>query len=357
MLQQFTQPIWIRRLAIVICCATLPLIFIGGLVTTTDAGMAVPDWPNTYGYNLFLYPWTTWIAGPWDLFVEHGHRLLAASLGMLCILMCVVTWKSSLSKTTKWLTVVTLLMVIGQGILGGQRVNFDARFLAMLHGITGPIVFALTMIQVAAINNEMRNTQALLNGLPQLNSTQGNSYVFPLAALTTLLSYGQLVLGAQLRHGIEWLNAHQFRAIGIFHMIGASVITLAIVVLWFLARKSSPQVRRGSRWLLTLIVVQLFFGFGTWLVNFGWPGSSENVPAWVWNYLPQQPIARSMQQTLTTTTHVALGSLILGIGAALTFVAWRQRSAILETNTALSPNSTHRESNVLRTQPAAGGLA
>ena len=80
MLQQFTQPIWIRRLAIVICCATLPLIFIGGLVTTTDAGMAVPDWPNTYGYNLFLYPWTTWFAGPWDLFVEHGHRLLAALL-------------------------------------------------------------------------------------------------------------------------------------------------------------------------------------------------------------------------------------------------------------------------------------
>ena len=59
-------------------------------MTTTDAGMAVPDWPNTYGYNLFLYPWQTWLAGPWDLFIEHGHRLLAATVGMLTIALLVV---------------------------------------------------------------------------------------------------------------------------------------------------------------------------------------------------------------------------------------------------------------------------
>ena len=62
-------------------CATFPLIWVGGLVTTYDAGMAVPDWPNTYGYNLFLYPWQTWIDGPWDLFIEHGHRLFGALVG------------------------------------------------------------------------------------------------------------------------------------------------------------------------------------------------------------------------------------------------------------------------------------
>src|SRR3954471_6014779 len=120
-LDKRTSP-WPHRWAVALACATFPLVWVGGLVTTTDAGMAVPDWPNTYGYNMFLYPWTTWFAGPWDLFVEHGHRLLAASLGLLCIVMCVATWKSSLSNFFKWLTVVTLLMVIGQGILGGQRV-------------------------------------------------------------------------------------------------------------------------------------------------------------------------------------------------------------------------------------------
>ena len=73
---------WPHRLAVLLVCATFPLIWVGGLVTTYDAGMAVPDWPTTYGYNLFLYPWQTWLAGPWDLFIEHGHRLLG-SLGGL----------------------------------------------------------------------------------------------------------------------------------------------------------------------------------------------------------------------------------------------------------------------------------
>ncbi len=354
MLQRFTQPIWIRRLAIVICCATLPLIFIGGLVTTTDAGMAVPDWPNTYGYNMFLYPWTTWIAGPWDLFVEHGHRLLAASLGLLCILMCVVAWKSNLSKTFKLLTVATLLMVIGQGILGGQRVNFDARFLAMLHGITGPIVFAMTMIQVAAISRELG-----VDAKQPAHPSPTKPLLFPLAMLTTLLAYGQLVLGAQLRHGIEWLSAHQFRSLGIFHMIGASIITLVIVVLFFAARHAPAQQRSASRWLLALIVMQLCFGTATWLVNFGWPGNYDNMPVVLRDLVPANPTARSMSQTLTTTTHVALGSLILGTAAALTYVSWFARRAVEAAEQAPASRPAKRETKVLRTmtaEVAAGGV-
>ncbi len=78
---------WPHRVAVVLCCATFPLIWIGGLVTTHDAGMAVPDWPNTFGYNLFLYPYSEWFAAPWDLFIEHGHRLLAAAVGMLTIVL------------------------------------------------------------------------------------------------------------------------------------------------------------------------------------------------------------------------------------------------------------------------------
>ena len=74
-----------HRWAVGGACATFPLIWVGGLVTKYDAGMAVPDWPSTFGYNLFLYPWTTWLFGPWDLFIEHGHRLLGALVGMLTI--------------------------------------------------------------------------------------------------------------------------------------------------------------------------------------------------------------------------------------------------------------------------------
>ena len=84
---------WPHRWAVALACATFPLVWVGGLVTTTDAGMAVPDWPNTYGYNLFLYPWQTWLAGPWDIFVEHGHRLLGATVGMMTIGLLAVLWR------------------------------------------------------------------------------------------------------------------------------------------------------------------------------------------------------------------------------------------------------------------------
>ena len=76
---------WPYRLAVLLAAATFPLISVGGLVTSYDAGMAVPDWPNTYGYNLLLYPWTTWLFGPWDLFLEHGHRLLGVLVGLLAM--------------------------------------------------------------------------------------------------------------------------------------------------------------------------------------------------------------------------------------------------------------------------------
>ena len=80
---------WPHRLAVALALVTFPLLFVGGLVTTYDAGMAVPDWPGTYGYNLFLYPWQSWLAAPWDLFIEHGHRLLGSVAGLVSIALVV----------------------------------------------------------------------------------------------------------------------------------------------------------------------------------------------------------------------------------------------------------------------------
>src|SRR3954453_2556847 len=90
--EQIVRSPWPHRLAVVLAAATFPLLWVGGLVTTTKAGMAVPDWPSTYGYNLFLYPWETWLYGPGDLFIEHGHRLFAALVGLLTIVLVVLTW-------------------------------------------------------------------------------------------------------------------------------------------------------------------------------------------------------------------------------------------------------------------------
>ena len=79
-----------------------PLIWVGGLVTTHDAGMAVPDWPGTYGYNLFLYPLSTWLYGPFDLLIEHGHRLLGSWVGFLVILLCIWAWNTESRGWYRW---------------------------------------------------------------------------------------------------------------------------------------------------------------------------------------------------------------------------------------------------------------
>src|SRR6185295_8760789 len=98
------------------------------------AGMAVPDWPNTYGYNLILYPWETWVYGPWQLFVEHGHRLFAAAVGLLTIAMCVAVWMGDDRTWVRRLAGVAVLAVIFQGSLGGLRVIQDKVLLAEIHG-------------------------------------------------------------------------------------------------------------------------------------------------------------------------------------------------------------------------------
>src|SRR5438477_1424482 len=139
---QFRFSAWPHRLAVALALVTFPLIWVGGLVTTYDAGMAVPDWPGTYGYNLLRYPWQTWLAGPWDLFIEHGHRLLGATAGFIAIALVAVVL---ITDRRRWLFAAScgaLTLVVFQGLLGGARVLLDARLVALLHGCIGPLFFA-----------------------------------------------------------------------------------------------------------------------------------------------------------------------------------------------------------------------
>src|SRR5262245_14107832 len=107
---------WPHRLAVALALVTFPPIWVGGLVTTYDARMAVPDWPGTYGYKLLRYPWQTWFAGPWDLFIEHGHRLLGATAGIIAIALVTVVL---ITDRRRWLIAAAcgaLALVIFQGI-------------------------------------------------------------------------------------------------------------------------------------------------------------------------------------------------------------------------------------------------
>src|SRR5437588_5766919 len=105
----------LHRLALLTAAATFPLIFMGGLVTSHGAGLAVPDWPNSFGYNMFLFPPSRWVGG---IFYEHTHRLMGTVVGMLSIALTVWAWRTELRRWVRWLVTGLLLAVCVQGTLG-----------------------------------------------------------------------------------------------------------------------------------------------------------------------------------------------------------------------------------------------
>jgi cytochrome c oxidase assembly protein subunit 15 len=294
---------WPHRLAVLLVCATFPLIWVGGLVTTYEAGMAVPDWPNTYGYNLFLYPWQTWLLGPWDLFIEHGHRLLGALVGLLTIALAVVLWLKDERRWLRWLGLLAIVAVVGQGLLGGLRVLLDERLLAKIHGCFGPAFFGLCVALAVFTSRLWRESPP-----PRLDLRAGKLQRMTL--LTTFLAYAQIVLGAQLRHISIGLEAGAFRVLVLFHLFMAAMLTLHVALLAALvlrAFRDQPALVRPALALLVLIGVQLALGVGTWVFNYGWPN-------WLGDYAWGQRllvVQESQRQTLTTTAHVAGGSLVL----------------------------------------------
>ena len=132
----------VHYLAVVNAVATLLLLFVGGLVTSKGAGLAVPDWPTTFGANPFLYPWSK-MAG--DIFYEHSHRLLASAVGLLTILLAFVLWLREPRRWLRRLGIAALALVIIQGVLGGLRVVLLEQTLAIIHACFAQGFFALAV--------------------------------------------------------------------------------------------------------------------------------------------------------------------------------------------------------------------
>jgi heme a synthase len=305
---------WPHRWAVALACATFPLVWVGGLVTTTDAGMAVPDWPNTYGYNLFLYPWQSWLAGPWDLFVEHGHRMLAGTVGLITVGMLFVLMRVEPRKWVRGMGFAALALVIFQGALGGMRVLFDERTLAMLHGMTGPLFFGLT-VALAVITSRI-----WLSGSD--SAIRSGRRIQILATVTVVLAYLQIVLGAVLRHVPVDSQPGTFVLAVKFHLFLAGVLTLHIVLLTglvlYCARNRRPLARFAGM-LVGLVVVQLLLGVATWMEKY-------SVPEWASSWLSHSGMVirdGSWMQTNIITAHVATGSAIFGTTIALMLYSHR----------------------------------
>jgi cytochrome c oxidase assembly protein subunit 15 len=299
---------WPHRIAMLLAAVVFPLIWVGGLVTTYDAGMAVPDWPGTYGYNMFLYPISTWLTGPFDLLVEHGHRLLGSTAGIVAIVLVVVTLVTEKRPAVRWFSVALLLLVIAQGVLGGIRVRADDRSIAKIHGCVGPAFFA-AVVGFCVVTSpwwwRRREQNALDRRDPQPTNALTN-----FAAIMLLISYGQLVIGAFLRHIAVDASPNTYKTLVLLHVVTAVMIVLGTVTQWVTTRMSTARkagIRGSINCLMLLICVQFILGLGTWVVKFGWPVWFEN-QAFAASFVIGE---KSYVQMHLITAHVAVGSLIL----------------------------------------------
>src|SRR5262245_32101371 len=290
--RQHVRSPWPHRLAIVLALVTFPLIWVGGLVTTYDAGMAVPDWPGTYGYNLFRYPWQTWIAGPWDLFIEYGHRLLGASAGLLSIALVAVVL---LVDRRRWLIAAAfgaLGLVIVQGLIGGARVRLDERLFALIHGCVGPMFFAYLAALVVMTSRWWEDAASI-------KSAAGSRYSRSAWAMVGI-AYVQLFLGALLRHIPLASAPGLFRAALVLHLIVAAVLLFhAAAITWRLRGlpKETNRLQAPALFTTALIVVQIALGLGTYVAKYAFPAWLGGF-AFAANFIVQE---KSLGQSLITT--------------------------------------------------------
>lgn len=186
--------------AIFVAASVLVLICTGGLVTSNDAGLAVPDWPTSFGYNMFAFPLSRWLA-PGGVRLEHSHRLVATGEGTLTILLALLMWRVEPRKWMRNLGYATVGAVVFQGVLGGLRVVLRADWIGIVHACFGQMFFALVAFIALATSRWWINAPAGARGAASL------SRIFTAVAA---LIFVQLALGATMRHAHAGLSIRDF---------------------------------------------------------------------------------------------------------------------------------------------------
>ncbi len=189
---QTTGNPWLGRFACATAAATFLLVGLGGLVTSHGAGMAVPDWPTTYGYNMFLFPPSYWVGG---VFYEHTHRLLASLVGLLTTLLAVWLWRGESRRWLRWVGVGAWVGVVLQGLLGGLRVTLYKDQIGIFHAALAQ-VFLVVVTAIALFTTRWWRDQP---GTEE-KLGPGTTLLRRLLVAAVLLVFAQLVLGASMRH-------------------------------------------------------------------------------------------------------------------------------------------------------------
>jgi cytochrome c oxidase assembly protein subunit 15 len=308
----------LHRFAKIVAGCTVLLVLAGSLVTSTGSGLSVPDWPTTYGWNLFTFPPSKWVGG---ILYEHGHRLIASGVGFLTIVLAAWLWVSETRPWMRWLGVAALGTVIAQGVLGGLTVLFYLPApISTAHAGLAEIFFCIT-IAIALFTS------------PQWIAGEGadDGALRAVATTTTVLIYAQILVGATMRHTNAGLAITDFPlmfghlvpdhwdskiAIHFAHRAGAILVTLAILAtsshVWYHHRRRR-ELTRPATLLPALVAVQIALGGLTVL-------SHRDV--WI------------------NSLHVVCGALVLTTSLVLTLRAWRVKFALREA--LLQPYGTPR---------------
>src|SRR5213593_3575453 len=182
---------WLNRFAWITCVATLLLMCSGGMVTSKNVGLAVPDWPTTFGYKMFLFPVSNWIGG---IFFEHTHRLIASTVGFLTIILTSWLWRSEPRKWVRNLGVIALGAVVLQGVLGGLRVTMLKDESGIFHACLAQAFLGLVVV-IALVTSKF--WRALSDAAVDPKKF---TLIKTIAIAATVAIYVQLALGATMRH-------------------------------------------------------------------------------------------------------------------------------------------------------------
>jgi cytochrome c oxidase assembly protein subunit 15 len=307
----------------VVGCTVL-LILAGSLVTSHDAGLSVPDWPTSYGWNMFTFPPSMWVA---NIRYEHSHRLIASAVGLLTIVLATWLWRTESRRWLRWFGVAALAAVIAQGVLGGLTVLFflpepvstaHAGLAEIFFGMTVAIALFTSPGWIHGYGSKTPGRSVAAGGEtpPAFGATPEfhHGLLVRLATVTTILVYVQILIGAAMRHTGAGLAIPDFPlmfggivpdhwspaiAVHFAHRTGALIVSVLIGfmagVLWRHHRQR-PELMRPALLLVTLVVVQVTLGALTIL--------SRRDP-WINSF------------------HVVCGALVLTTSLVITLRTWR----------------------------------
>jgi heme a synthase len=271
--------------------ATFLVIIAGALVTSNEAGLAVPDWPTSF--HTFRMPHM--VGG---VLYEHGHRMIAGFTVLLTLGIVIVTLAVDRRRWMKKLAIAGFATIVVQAVLGGITVlNFLPPAVSTAHAFVGQTFFCIAVV-IALLTGRQFTGEVERTAIDRRRPS-----LIALTQLSVLILYIQLILGGMFRHkGMSWEP----------HVLNAVLVT--IILTWTSIRVLSyysqiDSLRRPAILMLGLLMGQLCLGFMSFLTKIVWGHNAAQ---------PQEIMVWS------TVAHVATGALLLATAVVLAVQVWRQ---------------------------------